>query len=105
MMLFLVVLAAVLPLVAVTEWPIATPESAGIPPSRMQALVRTLAEHNTRALLVARHGRIVFEWYAADSGPGRKQGTASLAKALVGGLPLLVALSDGRINLDDPAAK
>jgi CubicO group peptidase (beta-lactamase class C family) len=105
MKLFFLVLAAAHPLVAITQWPVATPESAGMEPSRMQAFARTLAEHNTRALLVARHGRIVFEWYAPDSAPEKKQGTASLAKALVGGLPLLVALGDGRIHLDDPAAK
>ena len=34
-----------------------------------------------------------------------KQGTASLAKALVGGLSLAVVLSDGRIGLDDAATK
>src|ERR1019366_3562306 len=98
-------LAIALPLGAITHWPSAAPDSEGFQPSRLRALAATLADHQTRALLVARHGRIVFEWYAADSGPEKKQGTASLAKALVGGIPLLVALSDGRIQLDDPAAK
>jgi CubicO group peptidase (beta-lactamase class C family) len=37
--------------------------------------------------------------------PDKTHGTASLAKAIVGGLSLSVAMSDGRIGLDDPAAK
>ena len=47
----------------------------------------------------------VCEWYAPDSAADKKHGTASLAKAIVGGLSLAVALSDGRLTLDDPAAK
>ena len=94
-----------IPLGAVTEWQTVAPESEGFDAGRLQSLAATLAGHQTRALLVARHGRIVFEWYAADSDPAKKQGTASLAKALVGGMPLLVALSDGRIGLDDRASK
>ena len=99
------VLAVALPLFAVTEWPSAASADEGFDPGKLQAFAATLPQHNTRALLIARHGRIIFEWYAPDSGPDRKQGTASLAKALVGGMPLLVALSDGRIQLDDRAAK
>ncbi len=74
-------------------------------PSGLDALKDALAARRTRALLVLRRGEIVYEWYAAGSGPDRRHGTASLAKALVGGTSLLIALSDGRISLDDRAAK
>jgi CubicO group peptidase (beta-lactamase class C family) len=92
-------------LAGAVEWPVATPESQGCDPVRLGALQRQAAAHGTRALIVARHGRIVLEWYAEGVSPATKQGTASLAKALVGGMSLLVALSDGRIRPDDPAAQ
>jgi CubicO group peptidase (beta-lactamase class C family) len=55
--------------------------------------------------LVVRNGRIVYEWYSPDSGPNKRHGTASLAKALVGGVSLMLALQDSRLSVDDPAAK
>src|SRR5207237_7314080 len=64
-----------------------------------------LAERKTNALLVIRHDKIVYEWYAEGHGPEKKQGTASLAKAIVGGSSLMAALQDGRIKPDDLAAK
>ena len=63
-----------------------------------------LAARRTKNFVVVRHGTIVYEWYAADSGPQVRHYTASLAKAIVGGLSLLVALQDGRIAVDDPAS-
>jgi CubicO group peptidase (beta-lactamase class C family) len=92
------------PAVAV-DWPVAPPQAEGFDPIRLEALRRNLAARNTRALLVARHGRIVLEWYGHKSGPEVREGTASLAKALVGGMSLLVGLEDGRISADDRASK
>jgi len=71
--------------------------------SKLDALCGILAARSTRAFLVVRHDRIVYEWYAPDHGPSQRHYTASLAKALVGGMSLLLALNDGRIGLDDPA--
>jgi CubicO group peptidase (beta-lactamase class C family) len=87
------------------DWPVATPRSQGFDPARLEALQADAAARHTRALVVVRNGRIVLEWYAAGVGPDTRQGTASLAKALVGGMSLLVALNDGRMRPDDPAAK
>jgi len=64
-----------------------------------------LAELHTRALLVIRGDRIVYEWYAAGEDGDKKQGTASLAKALVGGSSLMLALEDHRLQIGDPAAR
>ena len=72
---------------------------------KLDALRDELAARRTRALLVVRNDRIVYEWYADKVTADTKQGTASLAKALVGGLSLGVAITDGRVGLDDPAAK
>jgi CubicO group peptidase (beta-lactamase class C family) len=66
---------------------------------------KRLEAHRTKNLLVLRRGKIVYEWYSADSGPSKPHYTASLAKALVGGMSLLLALNDSRLAADDPACK
>jgi CubicO group peptidase (beta-lactamase class C family) len=86
-------------------WQTAAPESQGLSREKLDALKDSLAAKNTKAFLVIRNDQIVYEWYAADHGPAKTHSTASLAKALVGGLALGVALSDGRIALDDKVAK
>ena len=64
-----------------------------------------LAARRTKNLVVMRGGRVIYEWYAPDSGPQTRHYTASMAKAIVGGLSLLLAMQDGRIRPDDPASK
>jgi CubicO group peptidase (beta-lactamase class C family) len=74
-------------------------------PVELERWLARLAELKTTALLVVRDDKIVYEWYAPGHGPDHKEGTASLAKAIVGGSSLMVALQDGRIHADDPASK
>lgn len=73
--------------------------------AKLDALKQRMAAKKTKALLVIRNDRIVCEWYAPGHPATNKHGTASLAKAIVGGLSLAVAMTDGKIALDDPAAK
>ncbi len=87
------------------DWKIATPESQGMSAEKVEQWRKGLAERNTKALLLVRHGCIVCEWYAEDFGADKTHYTASMAKALVGGMSLAVALEDGRLKLDDPASK
>lgn len=87
------------------DWVVASPESQGMSRAALDAMKDGLAARGTRALIVVRHDRIVYEWYAPGHPATGKQGTASMAKAIVGGLSLAVAISDRRIALDDPAAK
>jgi CubicO group peptidase (beta-lactamase class C family) len=87
------------------QWQTAKPESQGMSSARLDALKERMIAHKTDGLLVARNDRIVLEWYAPENGPTKRHGTASLAKALVGGLSLAVAITDGQISLDDPASK
>ena len=72
---------------------------------RLQALQAELARRRTHGLVIVRNDRIVWEWYAREWGPHRPHHTASLAKALVGGMSLMAALDEGRIHIDDPAWK
>lgn len=72
---------------------------------KLDALKERMAAKKTKAFLVVRGDKIVCEWYAPGHSATHRHGTASLAKALAGGLPLAVALTDGKIALDDSAAK
>jgi len=87
------------------EWEIVTPESQGMSSKNLDALKEDLAAKKTRAFLVIRNDKIVYEWYAANHSEKVKHGTASLAKAIVGGLSLAVAMTDGRLKLDDQVSK
>ncbi len=89
----------------VWEWPVASPESQGMSSMRLDAIRERLAAKKTRAFLVVRNDHIVYEWYAPGITGTTKQGTASLAKALVGGMSLAVAITDGKISIGDPVAK
>ncbi len=64
-----------------------------------------LAAQRTTGLLVVQHGKTAYEWYAPGWDAARPHGTASMAKALVGGMSLLLAMNAGRIDPDDLAAK
>jgi CubicO group peptidase (beta-lactamase class C family) len=87
------------------EWQVASPESQGMSSLRLDALQRILAAKGTKTLLVIRRDHIVHEWYAPGFGPQVRHYTASLAKALVGGVSLMLALNDGRLAVDDSAWK
>ena len=84
-------------------WQTGAPESQGMDAAKLDAMRDALAERGTKGLLVIRNDRIVYEWYAPDHGPERPHYTASLAKALVGGVSLMLALNDGRMGADGPA--
>ncbi len=86
-------------------WQTASPESQGMSTPKLDVVRDTLAARGTKTFLVVRHDRIVYEWYAPDYSPTKRHYTASLAKALVGGVSLMVALNDGRLAVDDPAWK
>jgi CubicO group peptidase (beta-lactamase class C family) len=87
------------------DWPTATPESQGMSSAWLNLIKELLAVKKTRAFLVARNDHVVYEWYAPGVTATTKQGTASLAKALAGGMSPAVAITDGKISIDDPAAK
>lgn len=86
-------------------WVIASPESVGLNSHELEELRAGLAQRNTHALLIVRHGQLAYEWYAEGYGPTTRQPTSSMAKSLAGGMALLVALHDARIHLDEPAAR
>lgn len=87
------------------QWRTASPASQGMDGAKLAAMKDTLASRDTKAFLVIRNDKIIYEWYQEGHGPDKQHYTASMAKAIVGGLSLAVAMSDGLIALDDQAAK
>jgi CubicO group peptidase (beta-lactamase class C family) len=85
-------------------WQTATPDSQGLSAKKLDALKEVLAKRATKAFLVVRNDRIVYEWYAAGHGPDKKHGAASLSKPTVVGLALALLLGDGKLTLDTPVA-
>jgi CubicO group peptidase (beta-lactamase class C family) len=87
------------------EWQPAAPESQGMSKQKLDALKDELARRKTRAFLVIRNDKLVYEWYATGHGPDQKQGAASLSKATVAGLALALLVSDRKLKLDTPVAE
>jgi CubicO group peptidase (beta-lactamase class C family) len=87
------------------DWTVASPESQGMNSSTLESAWSDLKDRRTTDLLVIRHDRIVFERYAPGQGRTIPHGTASLAKALVGGVSLMLAMGDGHIKPDDLASR
>jgi CubicO group peptidase (beta-lactamase class C family) len=87
------------------EWGAGTPESVGMVGAKLDAMKKSLEARKTKALLVIRDDKVVLEWYSADHSATARHYMASSSKGLVGGVSLAVAMSDGKISLDDPASK
>lgn len=85
------------------QWQTASPEDCGFDAAKLDALQKGLAEKGTKALLVIRRDRIVHEWYLNSEVREKGHYTASMAKALVGGVCLSLGIQDGVIALDNPA--
>src|SRR5688572_21738052 len=86
-------------------WPESPPEKLGLSGVRLEGAWRVLELNRTTTFLVIRSDQIVFERYAAGFSRTTPHYTASLAKALVGGLGLLAAQSEGYVRPTDNAAK
>ena len=87
------------------EWNTAPPESEGFSSTKLDVMKDTLASRGTKAFFVIRNDKIVYEWYSPEHGTKKRHYSASLAKAIVGGTSLMLALNDGYISVDDPAYK
>jgi len=83
------------------DWLPASPESQSVSRKALDELKDRLAAANTKAFLVVRNDRVILEWYAQDHSATAKHYTASMAKAIVGGLSVAVAVTDRRLALDD----
>src|SRR5262245_17917248 len=94
----LIALANSSALAADFEWQTAAPESQGLSTPKLDALRDGIAKIS-KTLYIVRNDRVVYEWYASDFAADKPHFTASLAKALVGGVTCAVAITDGQISL------
>lgn len=87
------------------SWPVATPESVGLDGPALEALADDLSDRSTKALVVARHGRLVFEWYGPEFDADRRHYAASMVKGTAAAPALVAAAQQELLSLDEPAAK
>ncbi|MFO0960385.1 MAG: serine hydrolase domain-containing protein [Isosphaeraceae bacterium] len=87
------------------EWKSAEPEAHGIRSADLDAIWSDLERRQTVALVIVHRDRLIFERYGPDRDRHWTHSTASTAKALVGGLGLMLAMDDGRLQPDDPAGR
>lgn len=79
-------------------WQQGSPAENGLDGKRLQEWQDGLISHNTECLLLIRNDRIVVEWYGEGYAPDTVHYTASLAKSLVGGMSLALAMDGGLID-------
>lgn len=80
------------------------PEAHGFVPGRLQAWMDGVLQHGAKSCLLIRHGVVVAEGYAPDYDRHKPHYSASMAKALVGGMGVVLALEDGVLRPDQPAS-
>jgi len=82
-----------------------TPESLNMDSGILQEIADELFRRNTQTFMIVYKDKIVYERYAPDWNRYKPHSTASAAKAVIGGLSLMLAMHDGLIALDDLACK
>lgn len=86
-------------------WPELHSNKPALKSKKLSDWWKLLKQNGTKCILVIHENQIVFERYAKDHDRYTPHYTASLAKALTGGMSLLFAIQDGLIKFDDPVWK
>ena len=86
-------------------WPELSADRSGLDPKKLEAWWKLLRKNKTHSIFVMEDDRIVFERYAKGFDRYTPHYTASMAKALTGGMSLLFAINDGLMRFEDPAWK
>lgn len=87
------------------RWDTAEPEQQRFSTSALDSLWQRIDTGGASAFLVVRGGQLIFERYGPDAGPNGLRDIAALGKSVTAALVLLIALSDGRLSLDDPVSR
>jgi CubicO group peptidase (beta-lactamase class C family) len=87
--------------IPIVSWETSTPTSQGIDETRLDELQQILTRRGTRQFLLVRNGKIVAEWNYGKYNSNTVYSTAAMAKAVTGVTALLLALTDGKLALDD----
>jgi CubicO group peptidase (beta-lactamase class C family) len=85
------------------QWTTATPESQGLSSDLLEKLSDSLARKGTKKLMIIKNDKLVYQWFEKGwEDTVRTHYSASLAKALVGGMALLTTLNDKILYPDMP---
>ena len=83
------------------KWLRSSPESMGLSSEKLDLLQQDLEGRGTKKFLVIKNDHIIYNWSATGWEDSVKNHyTASMAKAIVGGMSLLVALDEGWVSAD-----
>lgn len=85
------------------NWEAEFSESFYINITDLRSIGKALKETKTNKFLVIKDNKLFFEWYSQEFNVNKPHYTASLAKAIVGSLALLLVLQDNLLSLDDYA--
>lgn len=83
----------------------ADPDARTISPEALERMTAYAAKYGSHALIVVRHGKLQFEWYAPHWERSRMTQSQSMHKTLIG-LLVGVAIDEGRIgSVQEPISK
>lgn len=86
------------------DWPMGTPEEAGIDEGQLDAAANVASGNGSYCLLVIRHGKLVYEKYFNGADATTQHKSWSLAKSYSGTL-VGIAIDEGKIaSLDEPVS-
>jgi len=86
-------------------WPEIPTSQSGLDAKKLDAWWKLLKKNNTKSIFVMHKDKIVFERYVEGFNRHKTHYTASMAKAVTGGMSLILAIQDGLIKFTDPAYK
>lgn len=86
------------------RWDQSSPQEEELDPEKLSELAANLMARETRAFLVARHGRLVYERYGEELHANTRHSTAALAKATTASTTLALAVEMEAVQLDDPVS-
>ena len=86
------------------EWELSTPEEQGMDGARLQAVAEYVEKPEGGAVVITRHGRLVWEDYWGGWDENRTDISYSMAKSFTSAL-VGIAIAEGRVeSVDQPAA-
>jgi CubicO group peptidase (beta-lactamase class C family) len=85
------------------DWELSTPEDQGMDVTRLEDVASYCQEHNCGAVVITRHGRIVWERYWLGWNENSTDNSWSMAKSITDAL-VGIAISEGKIEGVDQSA-
>ncbi len=85
------------------DWEVSTPEAEGMDAARLEDVAAYCEQHGCQAVVVVRHGRIVWERYWGGWDKNSTDNSWSMAKSITSAL-VGIAIAEGKIKSVDQSA-